>query len=270
MGQTINRSVICWEEDGPVCSLCRASFAPLFRRRHHCRSCGLLVCNDCSPYTSYLPQVGWGDDDPQRVCQVCARKSLTVAEVETHAYRVWSCTDPRRPRLDHLERLAPVVRAAKACPTFNAELLRLMTTTLSSVFARVHHRVQADVHWATRSTLVDDATLLDCIDSAERLRVVYDTVADDLAADVRFESLDSATTTLRYRVARRTAPLPIPQRRSLQSTAPIVRVRVPVVPVAGERRRKHAALRPHVDDAIGKTRRQGRSTGSRVLTVGGR
>ena len=38
-----------WASDATSneCSLCRAEFTWL-RRRHHCRRCGLLVCDDCS------------------------------------------------------------------------------------------------------------------------------------------------------------------------------------------------------------------------------
>ncbi|KAG9490781.1 hypothetical protein GDO78_006228 [Eleutherodactylus coqui] len=50
------------------CMYCSAPFS-LFRRRHHCRSCGKIVCSKCSGYTASLPHY------PQavRVCLHCYR-----------------------------------------------------------------------------------------------------------------------------------------------------------------------------------------------------
>ncbi|CAM9819814.1 unnamed protein product, partial [Hapterophycus canaliculatus] len=38
-----------WEkdEDAEVCAVCRQGFK-IYRRRHHCRYCGRVVCQDCS------------------------------------------------------------------------------------------------------------------------------------------------------------------------------------------------------------------------------
>ncbi len=43
------KSETSWVDDNEKrnCQLCSDSFS-LFRRRHHCRKCGALVCNDCS------------------------------------------------------------------------------------------------------------------------------------------------------------------------------------------------------------------------------
>lgn len=42
-----------WQADGEskVCMRCRAPFSGLWRRRHHCRMCGQLVCSSCSQNT---------------------------------------------------------------------------------------------------------------------------------------------------------------------------------------------------------------------------
>jgi len=49
------------------CQRCEDSFNS-YRRRHHCRRCGLTVCNSCSQQRRKLQ--GW--EDVQRVCDTCA------------------------------------------------------------------------------------------------------------------------------------------------------------------------------------------------------
>lgn len=43
--------------DGEVCNRCRVAFS-LVQRKHHCRACGQVVCNQCSGKTSTLPKFG--------------------------------------------------------------------------------------------------------------------------------------------------------------------------------------------------------------------
>ena len=46
-----------WQPDSEVseCPICRRQFSFLFRR-HHCRKCGRVVCNDCSPHRITIPR----------------------------------------------------------------------------------------------------------------------------------------------------------------------------------------------------------------------
>jgi len=46
-----------WQPDSEVseCPICRRQFGFLFRR-HHCRKCGRVVCNDCSPHRITIPR----------------------------------------------------------------------------------------------------------------------------------------------------------------------------------------------------------------------
>lgn len=55
------------KDDSSVCTYCRKEFT-WCRWRHHCRMCGKLVCNTCSPYKQYL--VGYSDCRV-RVCKEC-------------------------------------------------------------------------------------------------------------------------------------------------------------------------------------------------------
>jgi hypothetical protein len=74
-------SVACgkhsWTKDSEskTCQLCTKRFSLLTRRRHHCRKCGILVCDDCSQHRIRLaPQssAAHGTSDiPARVCDSC-------------------------------------------------------------------------------------------------------------------------------------------------------------------------------------------------------
>lgn len=46
-----------WQDDSEVtaCPICKRQFYFLFRK-HHCRRCGRVICNDCSPHRITLPR----------------------------------------------------------------------------------------------------------------------------------------------------------------------------------------------------------------------
>ncbi|CEI92067.1 hypothetical protein RMCBS344292_06340 [Rhizopus microsporus] len=60
-----------WVNDMDVsfCYLCNTAFGPL-RRRHHCRNCGNIFCQECSSRKVPLPQLGYGTK-AVRVCNGC-------------------------------------------------------------------------------------------------------------------------------------------------------------------------------------------------------
>jgi len=49
--------VPAWQHDSEVsaCPICKRPFTWMFRR-HHCRKCGRVVCNDCSPHRITIPR----------------------------------------------------------------------------------------------------------------------------------------------------------------------------------------------------------------------
>lgn len=51
--------------------ICDREFS-LLRRRHHCRSCGSLLCDECC--SAYLPLPLMGLREPVRVCTQCVRR----------------------------------------------------------------------------------------------------------------------------------------------------------------------------------------------------
>lgn len=59
-----------WQPDeaAPACARCHKSFG-VFTWRHHCRACGLAVCDDCSKQRCTIVNLGY--DDEQRVCDQC-------------------------------------------------------------------------------------------------------------------------------------------------------------------------------------------------------
>lgn len=60
-----------WEPDnGRECSLCAANFT-IFKRKHHCRFCGKLVCKDCSEHKA-VPASGAKRE--MRMCNSCKRR----------------------------------------------------------------------------------------------------------------------------------------------------------------------------------------------------
>jgi hypothetical protein len=61
---------IGWVVDCDVssCMICMSSFN-LFRFRHHCRACGLLVCDNCSPYKTNI--INFTEVGGSRVCNNC-------------------------------------------------------------------------------------------------------------------------------------------------------------------------------------------------------
>ena len=57
-----------WAPDAHAtcCTVCHAEFS-LWKRKHHCRNCGILCCHDCSSSTRILPHI-----DPKNAVRVCA------------------------------------------------------------------------------------------------------------------------------------------------------------------------------------------------------
>mmetsp|Transcript_11640 Transcript_11640/g.17895 ORF Transcript_11640/g.17895 Transcript_11640/m.17895 type:complete len:247 (+) Transcript_11640:55-795(+) len=63
------------DEVATNCMLCNSKFS-LFWRRHHCRRCGLCVCNNCAPGKNTRPILEWGFAQPVRHCILCYQSPL--------------------------------------------------------------------------------------------------------------------------------------------------------------------------------------------------
>ncbi|ETV88923.1 hypothetical protein H257_00369 [Aphanomyces astaci] len=109
-----------WVPDDAIdaCMVCFVAFTA-FRRKHHCRSCGALVCGGCSKGRMRID----GLDQRSRVCDVCQRTDVPHLTWQEWLWNIellrancqvstwWSCVMKRRhmsfstiPSLDDIER----------------------------------------------------------------------------------------------------------------------------------------------------------------------
>ena len=68
------------------CFNCAIEFS-MFKRKHHCRSCGRIFCHSCSSYKVTPPTYGDKAKGKQRMCAPCAKKAREVKEIEWLAGR---------------------------------------------------------------------------------------------------------------------------------------------------------------------------------------
>lgn len=70
-----------WRQEEMVerCGKCQAGFSWV-NRKHHCRNCGDVICDDCSPQHDYRPLIHLGYTTPVRVCRGCVHQ-LRTAEI---------------------------------------------------------------------------------------------------------------------------------------------------------------------------------------------
>ena len=74
------------------CQICTKLFG-IFRRKHHCRACGVLVCQNCSPEKEYVQ--GY-KDSRVRICKHCAATKLKrQTEIKTQNIFISAAASPR-------------------------------------------------------------------------------------------------------------------------------------------------------------------------------
>ena len=74
------------DSDYPSCASCHTRF-DMHVRRHHCRGCGIIFCDKCTPPPKMMLPVAWGIKEPQRCCVSCAEqlKGLQAHLVATNS-----------------------------------------------------------------------------------------------------------------------------------------------------------------------------------------
>ena len=92
-----------WQADTDVktCTLCITVFT-ITTRRHHCRSCGFIVCGNCSPHRLALPTFGYVF--PMRVCTSCE----TPETRKCYGDSINSVTDNEEDDLEFSQQQQPV------------------------------------------------------------------------------------------------------------------------------------------------------------------
>eukprot|EP01084_Bolivina_argentea_P208352 355261_1 len=71
-----------WQKDSTtdVCSICKTEFT-LFRRKHHCRACGIVICRKCSVFTPksgdyVVKDTATFEIAVVRLCKMCKDESI--------------------------------------------------------------------------------------------------------------------------------------------------------------------------------------------------
>jgi hypothetical protein len=74
----------CWVPDtvAESCTICKASFRAYYRRKHHCRRCGAVVCDTCS--SGRAPLFVGEASRAVRVCSPCFKILDLVRQVAMH------------------------------------------------------------------------------------------------------------------------------------------------------------------------------------------
>jgi len=82
----INRLKWVPDEEGKECLKCNAEFTDSIRR-HHCRVCGRIYCDNCSPFVGLACGIsmsqshrGVDSSDQFRMCEECVRAEVTTRE----------------------------------------------------------------------------------------------------------------------------------------------------------------------------------------------
>lgn len=136
--------------------MCQQPFTVIFRR-HHCRSCGGLVCDDCSPHRLRLPlHPNWGK---VRVCHTCAQdiqQEKTACAEEDHAEYVQVTEHMKellKQRMEDSEQYKHVLLKLEHVATGDASALErfgqahdrsVQEFALGTLLARVRGRWDAD------------------------------------------------------------------------------------------------------------------------------
>lgn len=107
----------------PFCMICESKFST-FKRRHHCRACGLLLCSSCCNEKFHLPYL----NGEGRICKPCLEQLIKLQEQQPNR--------PRRPNpANPMEYCSTVPPSQQVNPNGN-EPLTVMVPVPTSVLKR--------------------------------------------------------------------------------------------------------------------------------------
>lgn len=116
-GKTTDQEETDWQNDGEVevCPLCEVEFS-LMQRRHHCRKCGMVMCNTCSSGRMALEEGG----TVVRVCDACDPNAASVQHpAQQRAVRRSKNIQRRSLRPSRATKLKPKTRPKAKAKTTN-------------------------------------------------------------------------------------------------------------------------------------------------------
>ncbi|XP_031500077.1 uncharacterized protein LOC116264162 [Nymphaea colorata] len=82
-----------WVVDASHCQGCCSQFT-MFNRKHHCRRCGGLFCNNCTQERMYLRGQG---DSPVRICDPCKKLEEAARLEARHGYKIRAAKGSSKP-----------------------------------------------------------------------------------------------------------------------------------------------------------------------------
>ena len=92
------------EENVKYCMLCEGEFG-IFNWKHHCRSCGYVMCSACSPYNVPIPEcVETGEISSKVCCNCFGFKSTRVSAQKRSSFG----DAARRPSANGMDEISPV------------------------------------------------------------------------------------------------------------------------------------------------------------------
>eukprot|EP00941_MAST-03F_sp_MAST-3F-sp1_P004115 g4115.t1 len=88
------------------CMLCLQEFHMLYNRKHHCRLCGSVVCENCSTGRDFFE----GSSRKQRICDLCVDETASSV---VHLWDKYSTFRPRKPSETDNTKVSPLQNGNK-------------------------------------------------------------------------------------------------------------------------------------------------------------
>ncbi|CAI5712785.1 unnamed protein product [Peronospora effusa] len=125
------------DKERRFCVLCNRRFSPIFRRRHHCRTCGEVICWSCSS-TIRVPSISFTHNDTGKQVLSRHQPSIRVCSkcvVSHHRSKSGRDLNNQEDFKDWIQRSTEQQQLATAGETGNAQQLRLPSPSHSQDLA---------------------------------------------------------------------------------------------------------------------------------------